>query len=78
VCRFDFEGVDVKGLFDEYHETEKRMKELKEKGGIQRQVSQNLHWHSIFMCMHTLMPGQAACGTSCCSAAHSSSTDAWW
>jgi hypothetical protein len=39
VCRFDFEGVDVKGLFDEYHETEKRMKELKEKGGIQRQVS---------------------------------------
>lgn len=39
VCvRFDFEGVDVKGLFDEFHETERRMKELKEKGGIQRQV----------------------------------------
>ncbi len=38
MCRFDFEGVDVKALFDEYHETEKRMKDLKEKGGIQRQV----------------------------------------
>jgi hypothetical protein len=38
LCRFDFEGVDVGALFSEYNDTEKRLKELKEKGGIQRQV----------------------------------------
>lgn len=38
LCRFDFEGVDVGLLFSEYNDTEKRLKELKEKGGIQRQV----------------------------------------
>lgn len=38
-CRFDFEGVDVKALFDELQSTEQRIKELKEQGGgIQRQV----------------------------------------
>lgn len=38
LTRFDFEGVDVQALFAEFQETEKRLKELKEKGGIQRQV----------------------------------------
>jgi hypothetical protein len=38
LTRFDFEGVDVPALFSEFQETEKRLKELKEKGGIQRQV----------------------------------------
>jgi hypothetical protein len=36
--RFDFEGVDVPAVFKEFQDTEKRIKELKEKGGIQRQV----------------------------------------
>jgi hypothetical protein len=36
--RFDFEGVDVPAMFKEFQDTEKRIKELKEKGGIQRQV----------------------------------------
>lgn len=30
--------MDVPALFAEFQETEKRLKELKEKGGIQRQV----------------------------------------
>lgn len=38
LTRFDFECVDVPALFAEFQETEKRLKELKEKGGIQRQV----------------------------------------
>ena len=37
VARFDFEGVDVRGLATELQTTEKRIKELKEQG-IQPQV----------------------------------------
>lgn len=41
LCRFDFERVDIKGVFDEFSATEARIKELKEQGGIQRQVTRD-------------------------------------
>lgn len=36
---YDFERQDAAALFKEFEETERRLKELKEHGGIQRQVS---------------------------------------
>lgn len=35
---YDFERQDAAAIYREYEETEKRLKELKEHGGIQRQV----------------------------------------
>jgi hypothetical protein len=36
--RFDFERIDIKATFAEYEATEARLRELREQGGIQRQV----------------------------------------
>jgi len=62
-CRFDFEGVDVKALFDELQATEQRIKELKEQGGgIQRQVGTPRH-KGCTLIKHCVWNHQAVLGS---------------
>lgn len=58
--RFDFEGVDVPAVFKEFQDTEKRIKELKEKGGIQRQVRAQQATPPVNMAVMLVLMGCAA------------------